>query len=158
MSGAFPALSRDTYQRVLDEAVRAGQGVRVQKHTTTTGDPMFVRRLSIVSGLAAATVALSAGGAFAHECYFTNPNPHAQAGRAGTPAFMSFHDMAEQYLGLCEVGIDQLAAAGNITPDTLINTKGMMAGPTDGNKAIRHLDFAAIDEAVPGALEACGML
>jgi hypothetical protein len=117
---------------------------------------MFVRRLSIVSGLAAATVALSTGAAFAHECYFTNPNPNAQAARAGTPAFMSFHDMAYQFTGLCDDGIALVAEAAGITPDTLINTKGMMAGPTDGNRAIQHLDFDALDEAMPAAVEACG--
>jgi hypothetical protein len=118
---------------------------------------MLVRRLSIVSGLAAATVALSAGGAFAHECYFTNPNPNAQAGRAGTPAFMSFHDMAYQFTGLCDDGIAFAAEAAGITPDTLINTKGMMAGPTDGNKAIQHLNFGALDAALPTAYGMCGM-
>lgn len=111
---------------------------------------MFVRRLSIVSGLAAATVALSAGGAFAHECYFTNPNPNAQAGRAQTSAFMSFHDLAVQETGgaLCNAGIAVVADALGIAPDTLINTKGMMAGPTDGNKAIQHIDFRLITAGV----------
>lgn len=118
---------------------------------------MFVRRLSIIAGAAATVVGLSTGSAFAHECYFTNPNPHADAGRAGTPAFMSFHDLAYTYMGLCDAGIDQLADAAGVSPGTLINTKGMMAGPTDGNKAIQHLDFAAIDAATPGALETCGM-
>ena len=146
------------YQRVLDAAERAGQGVRIHTTTTTTGDHMFVRRLSIVSGLAAATVALSAGGAFAHECYFTNPNPHAQAGRAGTPAFMSFHDLAVQVTGgaLCDDGIAVVADALGITPDTLINTKGLMAGPTDGNRAIQHINFGLVDDALMGhAFDAC---
>jgi hypothetical protein len=117
---------------------------------------MLVRRLSIVSGLAAATVALSAGGAFAHECYFTNPNPNAQAGRAGTPAFMSFHDMAVAYVGLCDAGVDVVADFLGISPDTLVNQKGMMAGPTDGNKAIQHIDFESLTDAVMGAaFDAC---
>jgi hypothetical protein len=118
---------------------------------------MFVRRLSIISGLAAATVALSTGSAFAHECYFTNPNPNADAGRSHTPAFMSFGDLAYQYTGLCPAGIAELAQAGGITPETLINSRGMMAGPTDGNKAIGHADFDAIFEAMPHAYDTCGM-
>lgn len=112
--------------------------------------------VSIVAGAAATVVGLSTGSAFAHECYFTNPNPHADARRAGTSAFLSFHDLAYAYPGWCDAGIDQLAEAAGVGPDTLINTQGTMAGPTDGNKAIRHLDFAAIDAATPGAFETCG--
>lgn len=121
---------------------------------------MFVRRLSIVAGTAAAAVALSTGSAFAHECYFTNPNPNADAGRSHTPAFMSFHDLAVAYtteMGntLCDDGIAYAAEAAGITPDTLINMRGMMAGPTEGNKAIQHVDFRTVEAAMPDAYEEC---
>jgi hypothetical protein len=119
---------------------------------------MFVRRLAIVAGTAAAAVALSTGSAFAHECYFTNPNPHADAGRSQTPAFMSFYDMAfaETEGALCDDGIAVVADALGITPDTLINVRGMMAGPTEGNKAIQHLNFGLIDDKLMGrAFGAC---
>jgi hypothetical protein len=123
---------------------------------------MFVRRLAIVAGAAAAAVALSTGSAFAHECYFTNPNPNADAGRSHTPAFMSFHDMAVGYImevtgqEMCDDGIAYLAGVAGITPDTLINARGMMAGPTDGNKAIHHADLEAItDDEVSNAFIVC---
>ena len=125
-------------------------------HDTTGDSPMFVRRLSIISGLAAATVALSTGSAFAHECYFTNPNPNADAGRSHTPAFMSFGDMARQETDLCPGGIAVVADGLGITPETLINVRGMMAGPTGGNKAIHHINFDLIDDELMGkAFSAC---
>jgi len=39
----------------------------------------------------------------------------------------------------------------------MINAHGLMAGPTGGNKAIKHLDFAAIGAAAEEAFGACGM-
>ncbi len=119
---------------------------------------MLVRRLSLVAGATAATVLLSSGAALAHGCYFTNPNPNADAGRAGSSGFVSVREMAHMFLdpALCEGGVRVLATAAGVTPDTMINAHGMMAGPTGGNKAIRHMDFAALDAAIPGAFAACG--
>jgi hypothetical protein len=119
---------------------------------------MLVRRLSLVAGATAATVLLSSGAALAHGCYFTNPNPNADAGRAGSSGFVSVREMAHMFLdpALCEDGVQVLATAAGVTPDTMINAHGMMAGPTGGNKAIRHMDFAALDAAIPGAFAACG--
>jgi hypothetical protein len=116
---------------------------------------MLVRRLSTVAAATVAVVALTASAASAHFCYFNNPNPNAQAGRAGSNGFVSFGVVAAQETGLCAAGIEVLADAAGVTTDTLINAHGVMAGPTDGNKAISHLDFGAIEAAL-GTPEAPG--
>ena len=56
---------------------------------------------------------------------------------------------------LVEGNITLLADAVGVTTSTLINAHGVMAGPTEGNKAISHLDFAALEAAIPAALAAC---
>jgi hypothetical protein len=117
---------------------------------------MFVRRLSIAAGTAAAMVVLSSGSAFAHYCFFNDPNVNANANRAGSSAFMSFDEYAD-FTGLCQEGKQVLAEAGGITLDTLINARGSMAGPTGGNKPIGHLDFGAVIGAGEDAFGACGM-
>ena len=68
---------------------------------------------------------------------------------------MPFGVLAAQITGWCPAGVQILADAAGVTTDTLINPHGLMAGPTDGNKAISHLDFAAIDAAMPAAGAAC---
>lgn len=120
---------------------------------------MLVRRLSLVAGATAATVLLSSGAALAHGCYFTNPNPKADANRAHANGFVTVREMAHMFLdpALCEDGVQVLATAAGVTPDTKINAHGMMAGPTGGNKAIGHMDFEALEAAIPGAFDACGM-
>ena len=114
---------------------------------------MLGRRLTTVAVAAVALVATSAGPAAAHFCYHNNPNPNATQGRAGSNGFVSFHDLAFEFTGLCDEGIAVAADAAGITPDTMINAHGTMAGPTDGNKAIGHLDFAALDAALGTAEE-----
>lgn len=116
---------------------------------------MFVRRAATVAVASLTAFVLSTGAASAHFCYFNNPNPNAQAGRAGSNAFVPFGDLAFQFTGLCPAGIDYLADAAGVEVDTLINGRGVMAGPTDGNKAISHLDFEALDAAL-GTEEAPG--
>ncbi len=101
---------------------------------------MFVRRVSTVVAGAAAAVMLSSAAASAHFCYFNNPNPNADAGRAGSNAFVSFGAIAESE-GICAAGAEYLAGKLGISTSTLINGRGVMAGPTSGNKAISHLDF-----------------
>lgn len=109
---------------------------------------MLVRRLSIVAGAAATTIALTAGSASAHFCFFDDPNPNGDAGRAGSNGFVTFESLATEFTGLCPAGIQVLADAAGVELNTLINAHGVMAGPTDGNKAISHLDFAALDAAL----------
>ena len=116
---------------------------------------MLVRRLSTITAGAAAVVLLSATAASAHFCYFGDPNPNGDAGRAGSQGFVPFGVIAAEITGLCPAGVQILADAAGVTTDTLINAHGVMAGPTDGNKAISHLDFAAIDAAGPAAAAAC---
>ena len=122
---------------------------------------MLLRRLSTVAVAAATVLLLTAGSASAHFCYFSDPNPNGDAGRAGSKGFFTFESIATEFTGLCPAGIQVLADAAGVELGTLINAHGVMAGPTDGNKAISHLDFAAIDAAlgtpqVPGpAVLAC---
>ena len=115
---------------------------------------MFLRRLSTVTAGAAAIVVLSSTAASAHFCYFNNPNPNANAGRAGSNGFVTFGAIAAGE-GFCPAGAQVLAEAVGVTTGTLINAHGVMAGPTGGNKAISHLDFAALEAAIPDALAAC---
>ena len=116
---------------------------------------MLVRRLTTVTAGGAAADLLSATAASAHFCYFSDPNPNGNAGRAGSQGFVPFGVLAAQITGLCPAGVQILADAAGVTTDTLINAHGLMAGPTDGNKAISHLDFEAIDAATPAAVAAC---
>jgi hypothetical protein len=115
---------------------------------------MFVRRLSTIAVGAGAIVLLSATSASAHFCYFSNPNPNGDAGRAGSNGFVAFGVVAASE-GFCPAGAEVLADAVGVTTSTLINAHGVMAGPTDGNTAISHLDFAALEEAIPDAMAAC---
>jgi hypothetical protein len=116
---------------------------------------MLVRRLCTIAGATVATIAMTAGAASAHFCYFGDPNPKGNAGRLGSNGFRSFESIATEFTGLCPAGIQVLADAAGVELDTAINGHGVMAGPTNGNKAISHLDFAAIDAAL-GTPEAPG--
>lgn len=118
---------------------------------------MFIRRAATVAVSAVAAIALSSGGASAHYCFFKDPNPNANAGRAGSHAFFPFGVITSEFLGLCPEGGQILADAGGVEMDTLINAHGGMAGPTGGNKAIGHLDFEGIGAAAEEAFGACGM-
>jgi hypothetical protein len=115
---------------------------------------MFVRRLTTIAAGAAAAVLLTSTAASAHFCYFSNPNPNGDAGRAGSQGFVSFGVIAAAE-GFCPAGAQVLPDAVGVTTSTLINAHGVMAGPTGGNKAISHLDFAALEAAIPAALAAC---
>ena len=115
---------------------------------------MLVRRLSTVVAGAAAAVLLSSAAASAHFCYFNNPNPNADSGRAGSKGFVSFGAIAASE-NICEAGAEYLADLLGISTDTLINAHGVMAGPTPGNKAISHLDFDVLLPAIPDAIALC---
>ena len=124
---------------------------------------MRLARRLVTTGIATvAAVALAAGPANAHFCFKTNLNERAAQGMAGSANWVSFHDLAFEFTGLCDAGIEVLAEAGGATPDTLINSHGTMAGGTlrkgadAGTPSISHLDFEAIDAAFPAAAEACG--
>lgn len=118
---------------------------------------MFIRRAATVAVSAVAVIALSGGSASAHYCFFKDPNPNADKGRAGSHGFIPFSTITSQFLGLCPAGGQILADAGGVEMDTLINAHGAMAGGSGGNKAIGHLNFAAIGAAAEEAFGACGM-
>jgi hypothetical protein len=122
----------------------------------------LARRLGAAVIATTAAIALAAGPASAHFCFKTSLNERAAQGMAGSANWVSFHDLAFEFTGLCDAGIAILAEAGGATPDTLINGHGTMAGGTlrkgedSGTPAISHLDFEAIDAAIPAAAAACG--
>jgi hypothetical protein len=120
------------------------------------------RRLATTGIAAIAAFALTAAPASAHFCFKTDLNEHAAEGQAGSANWVSFHDLAFEFTGLCDAGIEILAEAGGVTPDTLIDGHGTMAGGTlrkgedAGTKKISYLDFDAIDAAFDEAAAACG--
>jgi hypothetical protein len=113
----------------------------------------------VLAASAVTTVlALTAGTASAHFCYFTEANVNAELGRSGSKGFASFGDLATEFTGLCPAGVEVLAEAGGVTTSTLINAHGVMAGGTLGKRSVKpisHLDFDAIDAAFPAAAAAC---
>ena len=120
---------------------------------------MFLRRLSIIGVGTVAAVALGIGPASAHFCYIDNMTPQAMAGASNSNGFVSFHDLAFQFTGLCDAGIKVLADAAGIAVETPINVHAVMAGGAEFKgkdaRGISHLDFEAIDAAFPNAIAAC---
>ena len=120
---------------------------------------MFVRRLSTISIGTVAAVALSLGPASAHFCYVNNMTPRAMAVASNSSGFVSFHDLALEFTGLCDAGIQVLADAAGISVATPINMHAVMAGGAESRgkdaRGISHLDFDAIDAAFPDAVAAC---
>ena len=120
---------------------------------------MFVRRISTVALGTIAAVALGLGPASAHFCYVNNMTPQAMAGASASQGFVSFHDLAAEFTGLCDAGIEVLADAAGIAVETPINRHAVMArgAQSQGKEArgISHLDFGAIDAAFPDATAAC---
>lgn len=121
-------------------------------------------RRGLLTGIGTvAIIGIAAAPASAHFCFKTNLNERAAQGQAGSANWVSFGTLAAEFLpGLCPAGIDHLATAGGVTPSTLINTHGTMAGGTlkkgegSGTKSISHLNFEALDAAVPEAFAICG--
>jgi hypothetical protein len=117
------------------------------------------RTLLASMGATVTALALTAGSASAHFCYFTEANVNAELGRAGSNGFMTFHDLAFEFTGLCDEGIDVLAAAGGISATTTIHAHAVMAGGTLSKgkqiKPISHIDFGPIEAAFPAAEAAC---
>ena len=120
---------------------------------------MFVRRISTIAIAMAATVALGLGPASAHFCYVNKMTPQGMAGASNSNGFASFHDLAFEFTGLCDAGIQVLADAAGISLDTPINMHAVMANGAESQgkdaRGISHLDFEAIDAAFPDAAAAC---
>jgi hypothetical protein len=118
----------------------------------------IVRRGLLAAAGMTTVLALTAGTASAHFCYFTDANVNAELGRSGSNGFVSFGDLAAEITGLCPAGVDVLADAAGVSTSTLINAHGLMAGGTVGRRTVKpisHLDFVAIDEVFPDAVAAC---
>ena len=120
---------------------------------------MHVRRIVTISVGTLAGVALGLGSASAHFCYVNGMTPQAMAGAGSSSGFASFHDLAFEFTGLCESGIQVLADAAGISVETPINLHAVMAGGAESQgkdaRGISHLDFGAIDAAFPDAVAAC---
>ena len=120
---------------------------------------MFVRRISTMAVGTAAALALGLGPASAHFCYVNNMTPQAMAGASNSNGFASFHDLAFEFTGLCDAGIQVLADAAGVSLDTPINMHAVMASGAElqgkDARGISHLDFDAIDAAFPDAVDAC---
>jgi hypothetical protein len=126
----------------------------------------FTRRAVTAAVGGVAMVGLAAGPAAAHFCYKSWETEASAAGKAGSSAWMSFEAIASMFLvdaagdPLCLDGIQHLADAAGVELDTMVNTRGTMAGGKFekdgvGNKAISHLDFVALDAATPDAYTMC---
>jgi hypothetical protein len=120
-------------------------------------------RRALMTGIGTvAIVGIAAAPASAHFCFKTNLNARAAQGMAGSSNWVAFGDLAAQFLpDLCPAGIQHVATAAGVTTSTLINSHGTMAGgtlkkgPNAGTPSISHLNFAALDAAIPGAYALC---
>jgi hypothetical protein len=124
---------------------------------------VLLRRALTTAGATVGIIALTAGSASAHFCYFNDLNDRAAAGIGSSSAFATVADLVRLYVHpeMCDEGIEIIAAGGGVTPSTLVNIKGTMAGGNvkqgKTNPAISHLDFDGIEAAVPDAFAACGL-
>ncbi len=117
---------------------------------------MILRRASVVAVSAIAAIAMSAGAANAHFCFNKHAVQQGAQGMANSQGFVSFHDLAFEFTGLCDAGIEILADAGGVEPWTAINVRTVMAQGSQGkSQGIGYLDFEAIEAAFPGAEAAC---
>jgi len=117
---------------------------------------MLLRRAATVAVSTVAAVALTAGTANAHFCFTKNAVQQGHEGKAGSQAFVSFHDLAFEFTGLCDEGIQVLADAGGVETWTAINVRTVMAQGSGGkSQGIGYLDFEAIAAAEEAAAAAC---
>jgi hypothetical protein len=121
--------------------------------------PKLCRKAGTFVAVSGAVLAMTAGSASAHFCYFTEANVNAEMGRGRSQGFTTFGEIAFDFTGLCDAGIAVLADAGGVSPTTTIHAKAVMAGGTlrtgKDVKPISHLDFEAIEAAFPDAFAAC---
>ncbi len=117
---------------------------------------MILRRASVVAVSTVAAIAMSAGAANAHFCFNKHAVQQGAEGMANSEGFVSFHDLAFEFTGLCDAGIEVLADAGGVEPWTAINARTVMARGSQGkSQGIGYLDFEAIEAAFPDAVDAC---
>lgn len=117
---------------------------------------MLLRRTATVAVATIAAFVISTGAANAHFCFNRHAVQQGAQGMADSQGFVSFHDLAAEFTGLCDAGIEVLADAAGIETWTAINVHTVMAQGAGGkSQGIGHLDFAAIDAAFPDAVAAC---
>lgn len=117
---------------------------------------MIVRRASVVAVSTVAAIVMSSGAANAHFCFNKHAVQQGAQGMANSQGFASFHDLAFEFTGLCDAGIEILADAAGVEPWTAINVRTVMAQGSNGkSQGIGYLDFEAIDAAFPDAMDAC---
>jgi hypothetical protein len=117
---------------------------------------MLLRRTVTVAVATFAAIALSTTAANAHFCFNKNAVQKGAQGMANSQGFVSFYDLAKEFTGLCDEGIDILAAAGGVETWTAINVRAVMARGSGGKSmGIGHLDFAGIEAAFADADAAC---
>lgn len=117
---------------------------------------MILRRASVVAAATVAAIAMSTGAANAHFCFNKHAVQNGSEGMANSEGFASFHDLAFEFTGLCDAGIEILADAGGVEPWTAINVRTVMAQGSKGkSQGISYLDFEAIEAAFPQAAAAC---
>lgn len=122
----------------------------------TKGYLMLLRRTATVAIATVAAFALSTGAANAHFCFNKNAVQQGAQGMANSQGFVSFYDLAKEFTGLCDDGIQILADAGGVETWTAINARTVMAQGSGGkSQGISYLDFDAIDAAFPDAIDAC---
>ena len=129
------------------------------------------KRVGFVLGAAAATVAMTASTAFAHECYNARRSAQGNESAAGGNGFFTIETALIQFEGLCPEGaamvIDGLQDAGYRT-DVLINAHALMAGGLERNGkggdklhdglGIDHLGeefFGTLESLMPAGVAAC---
>lgn len=116
----------------------------------------MLRRTATVAVATVAAVALSTGTANAHFCFNKHAVQQGAQGMANSQGFASFYDLAKEFTGLCDDGIQILADAAGVELWTAINVHTVMAQGSDGkSQGIGYLDFEAIEAAFPDAVAAC---
>ena len=122
-----------------------------------------IRRFAVTAAATGGLLVAAAAPALAHECYNTQRSATGNAAAAGSNGWATFASEVAEFIppASCPAGVQLLAAAAGITPDTLILQHATMASGTansphgPGTPAISYLNFGALDAAVPDAIAAC---
>ncbi len=115
-----------------------------------------IGRLTVATASAGVLLVAGAGSAFAHECFNAKRSANGNAGAAGSAGWNTFaEDAAFFFPGLCAAGVEILADAAGVTPETPVLAHATMASGVGGNSAIHYLDLDSLFAAVPSAMAAC---
>ena len=87
-----------------------------------------IGRLTVATASAGVLLVAGAGSAFAHECYNAKRSANGNAGAAGSAGWNTFaEDAAFFFPGLCAAGVEILADAAGVTPETPVLAHATMA-------------------------------